>query len=438
MLRFNRQLIKKSFGQRLYSSNYNHLSARKQSLISQSGIYPIGFKASGVAANIKKNKNKDVALVASELPCSAAAVFTTNKFQAAPVLVSKETLAENSNQVYAVVTNSGCANAVTGAQGIADAKKMRSVVDELVGHRLSALTMSTGVIGQNLPMDKIESGIRDAYAHLSSEHTDGWANAAEAFMTTDTFPKLRSGEFELQNSKFRMAGIAKGAGMIHPNMATLLGFMVTDAYVKPELLKKALKYAVDRSFNSISVDGDMSTNDTISVLANGASNVRIESEGSDYEAFRDHLTHFAAELAQLVVRDGEGATKFVTLHIKGAESFESAKQAASHIATSMLVKTALYGQDANWGRICASLGHCGVDVDPNLVSVTFVPTDDSERLKLMVKGEPEKVNEERASEILKMEDLKIEVDLGLGNSETKFWTCDISHEYVSINADYRS
>ncbi|KAG1446641.1 hypothetical protein G6F56_009504 [Rhizopus delemar] len=316
MFRFNSQLVTRSIQQRFYSTSYSHLSARKQSLISQSGLYPAGFKASGVAASIKKNKNKDVALVVSEKPCSAAAVFTTNKFQAAPVLVSKETLAENSHQVYAVVTNSGCANAVTGTQGIADAKKMRSVVDELVNHPLSALTMSTGVIGQNLPMDKIESGIRDAYQHLSAEHDGGWASAAEAFMTTDTFPKLRSGEFSLQNSTFRMAGIAKGAGMIHPNMATLLGFMVTDAYVKPELLKKALAYAVDRSFNSISVDGDMSTNDTISVLANGASSVRIESEGNDYEEFRDHLTSFAAELAQLVVRDGEGATKFVTLHIK--------------------------------------------------------------------------------------------------------------------------
>ncbi|KAL7310201.1 Arginine biosynthesis bifunctional protein ArgJ, mitochondrial [Mucor circinelloides] len=428
----------KHIQRRLYSSSYQHLTARKQSFIAQSGVYPTGFRASGVAALIKKNKNKDVALVVSDLPCAGAAVFTTNKFQAAPVLVSKETLAQNNNKLYAVVTNSGCANAVTGAQGIVDAKKMRSVMDELVKHPLSALTMSTGVIGQNLPMDKIESGIRDAYAHLSAEHEDGWMSAAEAFMTTDTFPKLRSGEFDLQGSKFRMAGIAKGAGMIHPNMATLLGFMVTDAYVKPELLQKALTYAVDRSFNSISVDGDMSTNDTISVLANGGSDVRIESEGADYEAFRDRLTAFAAELAQLVVRDGEGATKFVTLHIKGAETFESAKKAASHISTSMLVKSALYGQDANWGRICASLGHSGIDVDPTLVSVTFVPSDGSENLKLMVKGEPEQVDETRASEILKMEDLNIEVDLGLGDSETKFWTCDLSHEYVSINADYRS
>ncbi|KAI9472163.1 MAG: ArgJ family protein [Benjaminiella poitrasii] len=440
MFRLNSTLVRngKQLQQRFHSTSYKHLSAHKQSFIPQTGLYPTGFRATGVAAHIKKNKNKDIALVISDLPCSGAAVFTTNKFQAAPVLVSKETLTENDSKLYGVVTNSGCANAVTGAQGIRDAKKMRSIVDELVESSLSALTMSTGVIGQNLPMDKIEAGIRDAHGRLSAEHEDGWMAAAEAFMTTDTFPKLLSGEFNLQGSSFRLAGIAKGAGMIHPNMATLLGFMVTDAYVKPSLLQKALKYAVDRSFNSISIDGDMSTNDTIAALANGASQVRIENEGADYEAFRDQLTAFAAELAQLVVRDGEGATKFVTLHIKGAESFESAKKAASHIATSMLVKSALYGQDANWGRICASLGHSGIDVDPTRVSVSFVPADGSENLKLMVKGEPEKVNEERASEILKMEDLQIEVDLGLGESETKFWTCDLSHEYVSINADYRS
>ncbi|KAI8348026.1 ArgJ family protein [Choanephora cucurbitarum] len=438
MFRLSSTRFSSHIQRRLYSTSYEHLSARKQSLISSSGLYPTGFRASGVPAFIKKNKNKDVALVVSELPCSGAAVFTTNKFQAAPVLVSKETLENNNDKLYAVVTNSGCANAVTGAQGILDAKKMRSIMDELVNQPNSALTMSTGVIGQNLPMDKIESGIRDAFGKLSADHQEGWMNAAEAFMTTDTFPKLRSKEYSLQGQAFRMAGISKGAGMIHPNMATLLGFMVTDAYVKPELLQEALKYAVDRSFNSISVDGDMSTNDTISVLANGASQVRIESKGADYEAFRDHLTAFAAELAQLVVRDGEGATKFVTIHVTGAESFESAKQAASHISTSMLVKSALYGQDANWGRICASLGHSGIDVDPKQVSVTFVPADGTENLKLMVKGEPEKVDEERALEILKMEDLQIQVDLGLGSSETKFWTCDLSHEYVSINADYRS
>ncbi|KAJ8654179.1 glutamate N-acetyltransferase/amino-acid acetyltransferase [Lichtheimia ornata] len=422
-----------------YTSSYAHLQPSKQSLIPSSGVYPLGFRAGGVHAGVKKNGNKDIALIVSDRPCAGAAVFTTNAFKAAPVLVSQETLQENSNAIFAVVTNSGCANAVTGAQGLENARRMRSTVDNLVEHPMSALTMSTGVIGQQLPIDKIEAGIKHAYTVLSSEHDDGWFKCAEAFMTTDTFPKLKTGQFAVDDKKVTMAGIAKGAGMIHPNMATLLGFMVTDAYVEPALLKKTLKYATDRSFNSISVDGDMSTNDTIAVLANGASGVRIESEDSPaYELFRDQLTSFAAELAQLIVRDGEGATKFVTIHVKGAKSFEDAKQAASHISTSMLVKTALYGQDANWGRICASLGHCGVDVDASKVSVNFVPADGSEKLKLMVTGEPEQVDEDRAAEILKFEDLTIEVDLNLGDSETKFWTCDLSHEYVTINGDYRS
>ncbi|KAI9308205.1 ArgJ family protein [Cunninghamella echinulata] len=438
--------LPKQYQQRVwYSSNngnaYGHLSARKQSFIAKSGTYPLGFKASGVACGIKKNGNKDVALVISEQPCSAAAVFTTNAFKAAPVLVSQATLKENQYQgIYGVVTNSGCANAVTGEQGIKNARQTQALLSDLLGHPNSVLTMSTGVIGQQLNMDKLSSGVKDAYQALSSDHDQGWFQAAEAYMTTDTFPKLCSGQFQLKNgSKFSMAGIAKGAGMIHPNMATLLGFVVTDAYVEPQLLKKTLQYAIDRSFNAISIDGDMSTNDTICALANGASGVRIESEQDDaYPLFRDNLTSFAAELAQLVVRDGEGATKFVTIHVKGGESFESAKKAASHISTSKLVKTALYGQDANWGRICASLGHSGISVDPSKVSVTFIPTDGSSSLPLMIKGEPEVVDEDRALEILKMEDLLIEVDLGLGNSDAKFWTCDLSHEYVTINADYRS
>ncbi|ORX52284.1 ArgJ family protein [Hesseltinella vesiculosa] len=428
------------YQQRAWYSDFGHLSARKQSFIPSSGTYPHGFRASGVACGIKKNNNKDVALVVSEKPCSAAAVFTTNAFKAAPVLVSQATLKHNNNKdIYGVVTNSGCANAVTGQQGITNAKRMQAIMDELTGHASSALTMSTGVIGQQLNMDKLEPGIRKAYEALSADHDQGWLQAATAYMTTDTFPKLMSGEFTLDRTSFRMAGIAKGAGMIHPNMATLLGFIVTDAYVAPALLQDTLKYAVDRSFNAISIDGDMSTNDTICALANGASDVRIESPHDPaYPLFRDSLTSFAAELAQLVVRDGEGATKFVTIHVKGGSSFESAKQAASHISTSKLVKTALYGQDANWGRICASLGHSGVEVDPSKVSVTFVPTDDSKPLPLMIRGEPEVVDEARAAEILKMEDLVIEVDLGLGQSDAKFWTCDLSHEYVTINADYRS
>lgn len=310
MLRFS--LIQKRWA----STGYTHLSKTKQALIPAKGDYPLGFRAGGIHCGVKKKADvKDLALVISDRPCSGAAVFTTNAFKAAPVLVSRATLEANPNALFGVVTNSGCANAVTGAQGEANAKRMRDAVDQLVGQPKSALTMSTGVIGQQLPIEKIEAGIKDAYQQIGESH-DAWMACAEAFMTTDTFPKLRSGKFQVGSESFSLAGIAKGAGMIHPNMATLLGFMVTDAQISPDLLQKAVKYAVDRSFNSISVDGDMSTNDTIAVLANGASGLVIADEGPAYQLFREKLTGFAAELAQLVVRDGEGATKFVTLHIK--------------------------------------------------------------------------------------------------------------------------
>ncbi|CAM0141964.1 unnamed protein product [Umbelopsis sp. WA50703] len=424
------------------STKYANLSTRKQSFIPSSGTYPAGFNATGIHCGVKKKPEvKDLALVLSDRPCSAAAVFTTNAFQAAPVLVSREILQQKNGQnVYGVVTNSGCANAVTGSQGLENAKRMYKAVDALTGVEKSAMVMSTGVIGQQLPIEKIEKGVATAHQSLGNSH-QSWMDAAEAFMTTDTFPKLRSGKYNLSSgSDFTMAGITKGAGMIHPNMATLLGFIVTDVNIDAKLLKKALQFAIDRSFNSISVDGDMSTNDTIALLANGANNApKITDEKStDFLEFQDKLTDFAAELAQLIVRDGEGATKFVTINVKGASTFEAAKKAASHISTSMLVKTALFGQDANWGRICASLGHSGIEVDPSKVSVAFVPADGSPKLDLMVTGEPENVDETRAAQILKMEDLNIQVDLGLGKESAKFWTCDLSYEYVSINADYRS
>ncbi|RUS32186.1 ArgJ family protein [Jimgerdemannia flammicorona] len=427
------------------STKYAHLSARKQSLIPTAGTYPSGFRATGIHCGVKKKAGvKDLALIVSEYPCTAAAVFTTNVFKAAPVIVSREILDKNRGQgIYGVVTNSGCANAVTGTVGLENARRMSQTVDTLTGQPNSSVVMSTGVIGQHLPIAKIEKGVQDAAASLASDH-DAWSRAAEAFMTTDTFPKLCSATFTLPSgTSFRMAGITKGAGMIHPNMATLLGFIVTDARIDATLLNKALKHAVDRSFNAISVDGDMSTNDTIAVLANGAAVTDgkgiVNEQSEDFKSFRDRLADFAANLAQLVVRDGEGATKFVTVNVQGANTFEEAKQVASTIATSSLVKTALYGQDANWGRILCAVGYSGVSsIDPTRVSVSFVPTDGSTSLPLLVKGEPENVDEARASEILKMEDLEIRVELGLGKEEAKMWTCDLSHEYISINADYRS
>ncbi|CAG8438408.1 14012_t:CDS:10 [Ambispora leptoticha] len=436
----------------LHSSRvYNRVTASstgKEHLVPTTGTYPRGFKATGLHCGVKKNGKKDLALIFSEAPCTAAAVFTTNVFKAAPVLVSREILEKNPANVRALIVNSGCANAVTGTKGLENARKVSDVVSSLSGTPDSALLMSTGVIGQHIPVEKIIDGARVAFHELGESHKS-WLATAEAIMTTDTFPKLRSREFRIPSSglTYRMAGMSKGAGMIHPNMATLLATVLTDAPVTENVLSSALKYAVDRSFNAISVDGDMSTNDTFAVLANGAAadlskkgGVIIDNlDSKDFVQFRDDLTDFAAELAQLIVRDGEGATKFVTIHVKGAQSFNDAKQVASTIATSALVKTALFGQDANWGRILCAVGYSGVkSINPSSVSVSFIPTDGTTPLNLLVNGEPELVDEKRASEILAMEDLEIGVDLGGGDHSAKMWTCDFSHEYVTINADYRT
>jgi glutamate N-acetyltransferase/amino-acid N-acetyltransferase len=316
------------------------------------------------------------------------------------------------------------------------------------------LVMSTGVIGQHLPIAKIIQGIRSQANNSSTQLGSGfeaWERAAKAFMTTDTFPKLRSRAFTVGGREYRLAGMDKGAGMIHPDMgpspslhATLLGCIMTDAAVSPRSLQSALTYAVDRSFNSISVDGDMSTNDTIILLANGAASstaeIDEESDRASYEIFRDELTAFAVDLAQLVVRDGEGATKFVTVAVEGALTYKDAHKVASRISTSALVKTALYGEDANWGRILASTGAVPLSapLDPSRVSVSFVPADRSDPLPVLVRGEPEDVDEVRAKQILSEEDFEVRVELGLGEESAKYWTCDFSYEYVRINGDYRT
>ncbi|KZP01772.1 putative glutamate N-acetyltransferase precursor [Calocera viscosa TUFC12733] len=429
--------------------------------------FPRGFLASGVHCGIKKLPTlHDLGLIVSTTERnSAAACFTRNVFKAAPVLVSQEVLRDTGGRAAAVVVNSGCANAVTGKKGMEDALDMARTVDALRDVRTGAsdsqeaastpasqtLVLSTGVIGQPLPMTNVLNGIALAHANLGSTFLS-WQGAARAFMTTDTFYKLRARTFVLAGRKCRIVGIDKGAGMIHPSMgppaqphATLLGLIATDAAVSPAALQAALTYAVDRSFNSISVDGDMSTNDTILAFANGASGMERElslapEDREVYIQFRDELTAFATEMAKLVVRDGEGATKFVTVSVEGAGTFQDAHIIASAISTSSLVKTALYGEDANWGRILAAVGAAPVSTppDPQKVSVSFIPADGSEELRLLVAGEPEKVDEVRAKEILKAVDLEIRVVLGQGEESAKYYTCDLSHDYVTINGDYRS
>ncbi|KAG6840834.1 hypothetical protein C0991_004057 [Blastosporella zonata] len=393
--------------------------------------FPAGYLLTGVHAGVKKKQGAldvGVILSTSDRPTSAAACFTRNAFKAAPVLVSDEILSSNGGRVRGIVVNSGCANAVTGQQGLKDAWAMVRATDALLPPIDSkpahdTLVMSTGVIGQNLPISKILTGITTLAPPSLGTDFPAWERAANAFMTTDTFPKLRARTFTIGGVQYRMAGMDKGAGMIHPDMgpastsfspkalhATLLGAILTDAPVTPRSLQSALTYAVERSFNSISVDGDMSTNDTIVVLANGAAagkDVKEIDEATDkeaYDMFKAELTAFAVDLAKLVVRDGEGATKFVTVTVMEANSYKDAHSIASRISTSALVKTALYGEDANWGRILASTGSIPLSplpdstiptIDPTAVSVTFIPADGSAPLPVLVNGEPEVVDEAR-------------------------------------------
>lgn len=429
------------------------IPSSKKKYVPTSGSYPLGFLAAGAHVGVKASNTRfdDLALVASETPCAGAAVFTKNKFQAAPVTVTRDMLARRGGSgIRAVVVNSGCANAVTGRGGIEDAVKMGEETDRCFsgegdGLGSSTIVMSTGVIGQRLPIQKITSKIPSAYASLGSTH-DHWLATARAICTTDTFPKLLSRSFTLPsspNTTYHLAGMTKGAGMIHPNMATLLGILCTDAPIAPAPLQSLLTAAIDKSFNSISIDGDTSTNDTVALLANGAAGGTpiADSTSPDYAAMQETLTTFAADLAKLVVRDGEGATKFVTIRVTNAASYTDAKRVASTIARSPLVKTALYGKDANWGRVLCATGYAeGVEsVVPEQTSVSFVPTDGSPELKLLVRGEPEAVDEARAAQILEAEDLEILVRLSeREGEEAVYWTCDFSHEYVTINGDYRT
>lgn len=427
----------------------------KKKYVPETGTYPRGFIASGIHVGIKpSNKHfPDLALIASETPCSAAAVFTKNKFQAAPVLVSKETIEQRHGEgIRGIIINSGCANAVTGKGGLADAHEMATSVDACYSLQESAphstLVMSTGVIGQRLPISKIISAIPTAHSSLSATHA-AWLAAARAICTTDTFPKLHSRTFTLPSHPhitYSLVGMTKGAGMIHPNMATLLGILATDAPIPADTLSPLLTQAVDRSFNAISIDGDTSTNDTVAILANGAAGgPAITSLSSpDGLALLEAVTSFAQQLSQLVVRDGEGATKFVHVHVVRALSYDDARRVASSIARSPLVKTALYGEDANWGRILCAVGYTP-DLSPGAVvpertSVSFIPVGSdsgSPELRLLVRGEPETVDETRAKQILQNEDLEIRVDLGggeggAGKEEASYWFCDFSKGMYNI------
>ncbi|CEP62794.1 glutamate N-acetyltransferase LALA0_S06e03994g [Lachancea lanzarotensis] len=420
--------------------------------VPKSGVFPKGYEVASLASGVKKNGALDLGVIRNvnkSRKSSAAAVFTTNRFKAAPVQFSRKVLDISSGEgVDAIVVNSGCANAVTGELGMQDAENVASQVNKYVGEQNSTLLMSTGVIGQRLQMDKISTGIDKLFIENKfSSDFGSWLNLAKSICTTDTFPKLISSKFSLSDgTEYTLVGISKGAGMICPNMATLLGFVLTDLPINSSALQSMLTGAVTRSFNCISVDGDMSTNDTICMLANGAIDTPVIDESSpDFQKVSSQVTEFAKNLAQLVVRDGEGATKFVTVNVKNSAEFKDARLIAESISNSMLVKSALYGQDANWGRILCAIGYSKLEncksLDESKINVSFIATDGSspQELKLIANGVPQlDIDESRASEILALSDLEVLVDLGTGTEECQFWTCDLSHEYVTINGDYRS
>lgn len=389
-----------------------------------------GFKAWGVHCGIKKEGKKDLAVIFSDRPAAAAGVFTKNKVKAAPVLLDQMRIKSGAGQ--AIVANSGCANACTGKRGLADAKATAETAARELGIRPDAVYVaSTGVIGGYLPMPKIETGLSTAVGLLSAS---GWEPAAEAIMTTDMYPKIAAVQEEIGGRTVTVAGIAKGSGMIHPDLATMLCFIVSDAAISAPLLRRALLSSVDKTFNSITVDGEMSTNDMVLCLSNGAAgNKKIAAGSKESKKFQACLDAIASSLARQIVRDGEGATKFVEIEVRGAKNPVEAKRAAMAVAKSSLVKTALFGEDANWGRIMAALGHAGVEMDEARTDIYFG------KAKVVEKGiGTGKASEREASLALKQRDIQIQIDLRKGSGTARVWTCDLSSEYVKINAAYRS
>lgn len=391
---------------------------------------PQGFLAAGVKAGIKVSGNHDVAVVYSTVPAACGAVFTQNKMCAAPVHVSREV--NQHAYAQAIIVNSGCANACTGEQGLADAKKMQAHSAELLGIKPEEVFVcSTGVIGQFLPMDKLLTGIADAVDAMDENEGE---SCAMAIQTTDTFIKKAAYEVELGGQKVTVAGIAKGAGMIHPNMATMLTFITTDAAIAPDVLKRAVKKAADKSFNMVVVDGDTSTNDSMIVLANGlAENEIILSEDHpDYAAFFEALLACSTDLAKLIARDGEGATKFLEVNVTGAASWEDAKICAMAIAKSPLVKTAFFGEDPNWGRIVCAAGYSGAAMTAEKVNLEIGG------IRLVENGMNCNVPAETLAPIMSEHDIMMHIDLAAGDEQATVWTCDFSYEYVKINGEYHT
>lgn len=391
--------------------------------------FPQGFKAAGIKAGIKKSGNLDVAVIYTEREAAVAGVFTQNAVAAAPVFASKKVVATGT--AHAIAANAGCANACTGVQGEKDARAMQEITAAALGCTPEdVLVASTGVIGVNLPMDKMEAGLKAAVAALSA---DGSANAGNAIITTDTYSKSCATEVTLGGKQVRFGAIAKGSGMIQPNMATMLAFITTDAAIDGKLLQKALSEVVEISFNMISIDGDMSTNDMAIVLANGAAgNAKITAEGADYEAFKATLAEICKGLSQRIASDGEGATKFLTVHVTGTKSFADAKTIAMSVAKSPLVKTAFFGEDPNWGRVICAVGYAGVPMNPETTVVKFGG------IPVYAHGVGADYDEAALKKVMGEHDIVIDIDMGMGTQEATVWTCDFSYEYVKINGEYHT
>ena len=395
-----------------------------------------GYKAAATAAGIKYQNRTDMAMVYSEVPATIAGTFTTNVFKAAPVIWDRD-IVKNIGKAQAIVVNSGIANACTGTEGDLLCKKTADAAAEALGIQTDAVLLgSTGVIGMQLPIDRMQAGARTLAAQLKSGLEAG-TEAAQAIMTTDTHKKEIAYELEIGGKTVTIGGMAKGSGMIHPNMCTMLAYVTTDAAISHEMLQKAVSEIVVDSFNMISVDGDTSTNDTLLVLANGmAGNDEITAEGADYEKLYEGLNAVCTTLAKEMAADGEGATKLMESIVLGADTKENARILAKSVVCSSLTKAAMYGCDANWGRELCALGYSGVQFDPMKVEMSFKSGD--QEILIFKDGAGVDYSEEEASKLLENDHVQIISKMNMGTESATAWGCDLTYDYVKINADYRS
>ena len=391
--------------------------------------FPKGFSAAGVKAGIKKSGNPDLAVIYTKTEAVVAGTFTQNQVAAAPVFASKKVVATGT--AHAVVSNSGCANACTGAVGDADAKKTQEVAAAALGcDPLDVIVGSTGVIGVPLPMNKVEAGVKQAVSELDPE---GSEKAANAIITTDTHTKSCSTTITVGGKEVRFGAIAKGSGMIRPNMATMLCYITTDLAIDQKLLQEALSTVVETTFNMISIDGDMSTNDMVIVMANGeAGNAKITEKGADYDKVVEVLHAISEGMAERIASDGEGATKFLKIHVHGTKSFADAKTVGMAVANSPLVKTAFFGEDPNWGRVICAVGYADVPMDPEKTVVSFGG------IPVYAHGVGANADKDALAKAMAEHDIVIDIDLADGPEEATVFSCDFSYEYVKINGEYHT